>query len=68
MASVGESVSTNKRKGDGQRKLQEEAGKSKEKKYSCKYQARLLYTASKINLSYIEAINRMNTLNVILAE
>ena len=28
MASVGESVSTNKRKGDGQRELQEEAGKN----------------------------------------
>ena len=27
-ASVGPSVSTNKRKGDGQRELQEEAGKS----------------------------------------
>ena len=27
MASVGESVSTSKRKGDGQRELQEEAGK-----------------------------------------
>ena len=31
MASVGESVSINKRKGDGQRELQEEAGKSKKK-------------------------------------
>ena len=29
MASVGESVSTNKRKEDGQRESQEEAGKSK---------------------------------------
>ena len=37
MASVGESVSTNKRKGDGQRELQEEEGKSKKKMYSCKY-------------------------------
>ena len=36
MASVGESVSTNKRKGDGQRELQEEARKSKKKMYSCK--------------------------------
>ena len=31
MASVGESVSTNKRKGDGQRVLQEEASKSKKR-------------------------------------
>ena len=31
MASVGESVSTNKRKGDGQRELQEEAGESKKR-------------------------------------
>ena len=31
MASVGESVSTNKRKEDGQRELQEEAGKSKKR-------------------------------------
>ena len=31
MASVGESVSTNKCKGDGQRELQGEAGKSKKK-------------------------------------
>ena len=34
MASVGESVSTNKRKGDGQRELQEEAGKSEKKKHT----------------------------------
>ena len=32
MASVGESVSTDKRKGDGQPQLQEEAGKSKKKR------------------------------------
>ena len=31
MACVGESVSTNMRKGDGQRELQEEAGKSKKR-------------------------------------
>ena len=31
MASVGESVSNNKCKGDGQRELQEEAGKSKKR-------------------------------------
>ena len=31
MTSVVESASTNKRKGDGQRELQEEAGKSKKK-------------------------------------
>ena len=31
MASVGESVSTNKRKGDGQRELQEEADESKKR-------------------------------------
>ena len=31
MASVGESVSTNKRKGNGLRELQEEAGKSKKR-------------------------------------
>ena len=31
MASAGESVSTNKRKGDDQRELQEEVGKSKTK-------------------------------------
>ena len=31
MASVGDSVSTSKRKKDGQRELQEEAGKSKKK-------------------------------------
>ena len=31
MASVGESVSTNQSEGDGQRELQEEAGKSKKK-------------------------------------
>ena len=31
MASVGESISTNKRKGDGQRELQEEVGKSKKR-------------------------------------
>ena len=31
MASVGESVSTDKRKEDGQPQLQEEAGKSKKK-------------------------------------
>ena len=31
MASVGESISTNKRKRDGQRELQEEAGKSKKR-------------------------------------
>ena len=36
MAPTAESVSTNKRKGVGQRELQEEAGKSKKKKnYSC---------------------------------
>ena len=38
MASVGESACTNKCKTDGQRELQEEAGKSKKKKYSCKYE------------------------------
>ena len=32
MASVGESVRTNKRKGDGQRELQEEAGKSEKRR------------------------------------
>ena len=37
MASVEESVSSDKRKGNGQRGLQEEAGKSKKKMYSCKY-------------------------------
>ena len=37
MAAVGESVSNNKRKGDGQRKFQEEAGKTKKKKYNCKH-------------------------------
>ena len=31
MASVGESVSTNKRKGDGQRELQEEENESKKR-------------------------------------
>ena len=31
MASVGQSISTNKRKRDGQRELQEEAGKSKKR-------------------------------------
>ena len=31
MASVGESASTDKRKGNGQRELQEEAGKSKKR-------------------------------------
>ena len=31
MASVGESLSTNKRKGDGQRELKEEAGKNKKR-------------------------------------
>ena len=31
MASVGETVSSDKRKGNGQRELQEEAGKSKKK-------------------------------------
>ena len=35
--SVAESVSSNKRKGVSQRELQEEAGKSLKKKYSCKY-------------------------------
>ena len=34
MASVGESVNTNKRKSDGQQESQEQAGKSKKKKYS----------------------------------
>ena len=32
MASIGEIVSSDKRKGNGQRELQEEAGKSKKKK------------------------------------
>ena len=34
MAFVGESVSTNKRKGDGLREVQEEVGKSKKTKYN----------------------------------
>ena len=38
MASVGESVSTNNRKGDGQRELQEEANESKKRSIAiCKY-------------------------------
>ena len=38
IASVGESVTTNKRKGDGQRELQEEAGKSKKRSIAlCKF-------------------------------
>ena len=62
--SVAESVSTNKRKGAGQRELQEEAGKSLKKKYSCKYQQ----TWEKDYVSYVEVIKGMSTLNVILAE
>ena len=41
MASVEESACTNKRKGDGQRELQEEAGKKK--KLSLQAQARLSF-------------------------
>ena len=63
MMSVGESVSTDKRKGDGQRELQEEAGKSFKK---C-----VAVSASKLGrkiiFSYVKAIKGINTLNVILA-
>ena len=41
MASGGENVSTNKREGDGQRELQEEAGKSKKKELYLQVQANL---------------------------
>ena len=64
MASVGESVKTNKRKGDGQRELQEEASKSKKKNIA----ASTSKLGRKIILLYVEAIKGMNTLNVILAD
>ena len=63
MASVGESVSTNKRKGDGQRELQDYKKSRVKLKKSC-----IAARTSKIILSYIEAIKGLNTLNVILAE
>ena len=65
MASVGGSVSTNKRKGDGQRELQEEGGKSKKKRSIAASTSNL---GRKIILSYVEPIKGMNTLNVILAK
>ena len=61
MAAVGESVSNNKRKGDGQRKFQEEAGKTKKKKYNCKHKK----LGRKIILSCAEAMKWMNTLNAV---
>ena len=65
MASVGESVSSDKRKGNGQRELQEEAGKSKKKRCVAVSTSKL---GRKIIFSYVKAIKGMNTLNVILAE
>ena len=64
MASVGESVSPNKRKEDGQRELQEEAGKSKEKSIA----ATATKLGRKIILSYVEVVKGMKTINVILLE
>ena len=66
MAFVGESVFLlrNKRKGDGQREMQEEADNSKKKKVA----ASTSKLGRKIIVSYIEVIMGMNTLDVILAE
>ena len=60
MASVGESVSINKRDGDGQRELQEEAGKTKKRSIV----ASTSKLGRKIILSYVEAIKGMNTLTM----
>ena len=62
--SVAESVSTNKHKGVGQRELQEEAGKSKKRSIAISTSK----LGRKINVSYVEVIKGMSTLNVILAE
>ena len=66
MMSVEESVTgtTNKRKEDGQRELQEEAGKSKQRSIA----ASPSKLGRKIIFLYVDAIKGMNTLNVILAE
>ena len=60
MASVGERVSTNQRKGDGPRELHEEAGKRKKKSIA----ASTSKLGKKIFLSYVEAIKGMKMLNV----
>ena len=65
MTSVGETVSTNKCKGDGQRELQEKASKSKKKRSVTASTSKL---GRKIILSYVKAIKGMKTLNVIVAE
>ena len=64
MASVLESVCTNKCKGDGQRELQEEAGKSKKKGSIAASISKLV---KKIILLYVEAIVEMNARNAIVA-
>ena len=64
MASVGESASTKKRKGDGQRELQDEAVKVKTRSIA----AGTSKLERKIILSCVEAIKGMNTLNVIPAQ
>ena len=58
MTSVEESVTTNKRKEDYQRELQEEAGKSKKRSIA----ASTSTLGRKIILSYVEAIKEMNSL------
>ena len=63
MASVRKSVCTNKCKGDGQRELQEEAGKSKKKSIA----ASISKLVKKIILSNVEAIEEMNVRNLIVA-
>ena len=60
MTSVGESVTTNKCKEDGQRELQEEAGKSKKRSIASSTSK----LGRKIILSYVLAIKGMNTLNI----
>ena len=62
MASVGESASTNKCKTDGQRELQEEAGKSKKRSIAASTSNLL----RKIILSNVKTIKGMNTQNVTL--
>ena len=62
--SVAGSVTTNKRKGVGQRELQEESGKSKQKSIAVSTSK----LGRKTNVFYVEVIKGMSTLHVILLE
>ena len=64
MASVGDSVSTDERKGDGGRELQEDAGKTKKQKHSYNYKQ----TCEKDYPFICRSHKEVNTLNVIHAE